>query len=45
MAAERQWQEERGAQWEVNRAVGGEHLGQLALRWMDLFQGLAECAY
>ncbi|MFE9009501.1 GNAT family N-acetyltransferase [Streptomyces sp. NPDC007875] len=44
-AAGRQWQEERGAQWVVTHAVGGELLGRVALRWMDLFQGLAECAY
>ncbi len=45
MAAGRQWREERGAQWAVTSAVGGEVLGRVALRRMDLFQGLAECAY
>lgn len=43
--ADRQWQEERGAQWAVTHAVGGELLGRVALRSMDLFMGLAECAY
>lgn len=44
-AAGRQWREERGAQWAVARAGDGELLGRVAFRWMDLFQGLAECAY
>ncbi|WP_346097690.1 GNAT family protein [Streptomyces olivaceiscleroticus] len=44
-AAGRQWEEERGAQWAVTHTVGGELLGRVALRWMDLFQGLTECAY
>ncbi|WEB38300.1 GNAT family N-acetyltransferase [Streptomyces yunnanensis] len=34
-AAHRQWREERGAQWAVVPADGGEILGRLALRSMD----------
>ncbi|MER7048124.1 GNAT family N-acetyltransferase [Streptomyces jumonjinensis] len=41
----RQWREESGAQWAVTRASGGEILGRMALRWIDLAQGLAECGY
>lgn len=44
-AADLQWREERGAQWAVTHGVDGELLGRVALRWMDLFQGLAACAY
>ncbi|WP_162929124.1 GNAT family N-acetyltransferase [Streptomyces sp. YIM 130001] len=43
--AGRQWQEERGAQWAVTDADGGQIVGRVALRSMDLFVGLAECAY
>ncbi|KIZ19552.1 GNAT family N-acetyltransferase [Streptomyces natalensis] len=41
----RGWREERAAEWVVTAAVGGEALGRVALRWMDLQRGLAECAY
>ncbi|ARF56213.1 GNAT family N-acetyltransferase [Streptomyces gilvosporeus] len=41
----RGWREERVAEWAVTGAVGGEVLGRVALRWMDLQRGLAECAY
>ncbi|MFE1772731.1 GNAT family N-acetyltransferase [Streptomyces sp. NPDC059008] len=44
-AAYSRWREERAAQWAVVPADGGEILGRVALRWMDLFHGLAECAY
>ncbi|MFI0710340.1 GNAT family N-acetyltransferase [Streptomyces inhibens] len=44
-ASHRSWQRERAAQWAITRAGGGEVLGRMALRWMDLLHGLAECAY
>ncbi|MGG7569159.1 GNAT family N-acetyltransferase [Streptomyces sirii] len=44
-AADHQWQTERAAQWAVVPADGGEILGRVALRRMDLFHGLADCAY
>ncbi|MFD5000752.1 GNAT family N-acetyltransferase [Streptomyces buecherae] len=44
-AGERQWRQERAAQWAVADARSGEVLGRTALRWMDLAHGLAESAY
>ncbi|MFJ9849441.1 GNAT family N-acetyltransferase [Streptomyces sp. NPDC101150] len=44
-ACARGWREERAAHWAVTEAVGGEVLGRMALRRMDLQCGLAECAY
>lgn len=41
----RSWQQEQAAQWVITRAGSGEVLGRVALRWMDLLHGLAECAY
>ncbi|QHC24104.1 GNAT family N-acetyltransferase [Streptomyces sp. GS7] len=43
-SSHRSWQQEQAAQWAVTR-VGGEVVGRVALRWMDLLHGLAECAY
>ncbi|MGW2858193.1 GNAT family N-acetyltransferase [Streptomyces sp. NPDC001205] len=44
-ASHRSWQQEQAAQWAITLADGGEVLGRIALRWMDLLHGLAECAY
>lgn len=40
----RDWTQEKGAHWAVTRG-GGEVLGRMALRDMDLDDGVAECAY
>ncbi|WP_018540811.1 GNAT family N-acetyltransferase [Streptomyces sp. MspMP-M5] len=42
-AARRSWEQEQAAQWAVMR--GGDVLGRMDLRWLDLVHGLAECAY
>ena len=39
----RDWAQEQGAHWAVTG--GGEVLGRIALRTMDLDDGVAECAY
>ncbi|MYW69290.1 GNAT family N-acetyltransferase [Streptomyces sp. SID8379] len=39
------WREESGAQWMVTRAADGERLGRMALRTVDLWEGLAEIGY
>lgn len=44
-AAGRAWRQEQAAQWAVSRAADGAVLGRMALRSMDLTEGLAECAY
>lgn len=44
-ASRRAWQQERDAQWAITRAEGGEVLGRVGLRRIDLAQGQAECAY
>ncbi|MFI0219712.1 GNAT family N-acetyltransferase [Streptomyces lydicus] len=44
-ASHQSWQQEQAAQWAITRADGSEVLGRIALRWMDLLHGLAECAY
>lgn len=41
----RDWQREHAAQWAISRTSGGEVLGRVALRSIDLEQGGAECAY
>jgi RimJ/RimL family protein N-acetyltransferase len=38
------WAEEKGAHWAVTRR-GGEVLGRIAVRSMNLDDGVAECAY
>jgi RimJ/RimL family protein N-acetyltransferase len=38
------WAREMGAHWAVTRG-GGEVLGRIAMRGMDLDDGVAECAY
>lgn len=38
------WEQERAANWAVTRD-GGEVLGRIALRGMNLEDGVAECAY
>ncbi|MFI9052572.1 GNAT family N-acetyltransferase [Streptomyces sp. NPDC053427] len=44
-AYRRGWEQKRAAHWVITQAAGGEVLGRMALRWMDLQQGRAECAY
>ncbi|WP_394431688.1 GNAT family N-acetyltransferase [Streptomyces sp. SGAir0957] len=39
------WAKETAAQWFVTRATDGAPLGRMALREMDLLEGLAEAAY
>ncbi|WP_338699123.1 GNAT family N-acetyltransferase [Streptomyces sp. Q6] len=39
------WRSERAAQWIVARAGDGAPLGRMALRTMDLLEGLAEIGY
>lgn len=43
-SSHRSWQREQAVQWVIAWA-DGEPLGRMALRWMDLLHGLAECAY
>ncbi|MFD0783819.1 GNAT family N-acetyltransferase [Micromonospora azadirachtae] len=38
------WAQEKGAHWAVTRG-GGEVLGRIAMRGIDLDDGVAECAY
>ncbi|MET7752115.1 GNAT family N-acetyltransferase [Micromonospora sp. NPDC005367] len=40
----RDWAQESGAHWAVTRG-GGEVLGRIAMRGIDLDDGVAECAY
>ncbi|MEU4675619.1 GNAT family N-acetyltransferase [Micromonospora sp. NPDC023737] len=40
----RDWAQERGAHWAVTRG-GDEVLGRIAMRGIDLDDGVAECAY
>lgn len=42
---DRFWQEEQAAQWAITHAASGEIFGRMALRWMDLLHGVAECGY
>ncbi|MGW7023137.1 GNAT family N-acetyltransferase [Streptomyces decoyicus] len=44
-ATHRSWQREQDVQWAITRADGGEILGRVALRRMNLVHGVAECAY
>ncbi len=39
------WQQERTAQWAVSRTDDGEILGRMALRELNLHEGLADCGY
>ncbi|MDG4862642.1 GNAT family N-acetyltransferase [Streptomyces sp. T-3] len=39
------WQQETAAQWVITDAADDKALGRMALRTMDLRDGVAECAY